>query len=115
MEKKLSAQCTAIHNDHIHIPIGRILDLLLVDARNGVATLAPHLARPRPPADRVHVVVQIVGLRLIVLGTAATGRARASAAGIAARRGFPSGTHALEVLAGRVHRDHLGGVSATGK
>lgn len=113
MEKKLAASFTEIRID-LHIPIGRILDLLLVDARNGVATLATHLARPRPPADRVHIVIQIVGLRLVVLGTAATGRGRASAAGIAARRGLASGAHALEMLAGCVHRDHLGRVSAKG-
>lgn len=100
-----------------YIPVGRILYLLLVNARYRVATLATHLARPWPPANGLHIVIEIIGLHLIILGAAATGCRAASsrAAGIATRCGFASRAHALEMLTGCVHRDHLGGVSAGGR
>lgn len=107
-----------------YIPVGCILYLLLINARYGIATFATHLARPRTPTNGLHIVIEIICLRLIILGAAtAIGRRAASAvagaisracAGIATRSRFSCRAHALEMLTGCVHRDHLGGVSEIG-
>lgn len=106
-----------LHSFSFYIPVGRILYLLLVNACYRVATFATHLARPWPPANGLHIVIEIIGLHLIILGAAAAGcrAASSSAAGITTRCGFACRAHALEMLTGCVHRDHLGGVSAGGR
>jgi len=96
----------------VYIPIGRILDLLLVDPGYRVPPFPAHLSRSWPPADRLHIVVQVVALRGagVLRGCAArgsgSGSTSISSAGRLSRR-----THPLEVLPAGVHRNHFGGVS----